>query len=338
MKKMKRISALFLVAALVTGLFCGCGKGEVNGEKTNQEKTYKVAMVTSSPVSDGGWSAACYNSLMDAAEQMGWETAYTDALEVSAFADSITSYCDLGYDLIFATGNEFQDAVKAVAPNYPDVCFALINGDESALMDNVASMMPDARQIGLMVGLLAGIMSKTGVIGFVGGYELDTTKTKLEYMEKGAKYINPEIKVLSAYAGSFSDTAKGMELANGMLAEGADFFYGDASAVDAGVRQAIDAANEKAGAIEIYDVAQPAESLGLNPCIITSACADNAAMLVECMKMVQDGTFTGTTVYGTLANGGLWVGEINDELITPEQKEQYLDLMEQLENDTLDIA
>lgn len=339
MKNTKKILALLLVLAMTVCLFAGCG-GTGSGDTASDDggKVYKIAMVTSAPITDGGWSAACYTAMMDAVEGTDWESAYTDNLEVSGFADAITSYCDLGYDLIFLAGNEFQDAVKSISPNYPDVNFAVLNGDETALADNVAAMMPDAREIGLMVGLLAGIMSKTEVVGFVGGFEIDTTTTKLEYMEKGAQYINPNIRVLSAYAGSFSDTAKGMELANGMISEGADVFYGDASAVDSGVRQAADAANEANGEISIYDIAQPADSLGQNPCIITSACADNAAMIRECMKAVEAGTFGGETVYGTLANGGLWVGEINDELVSAEQQEQYLELIELLKNGELDIA
>lgn len=338
MKTWKKALALILVLALGAGLLAGCGSSEKPAASDGGDgKVYKVAMVNDSPISDGGWGASCYNAMMDAAEAMGWETAYTDEIDVSGFADAITSYCDLGYDLIYLAGNQFQDACISVAPNYPDVNFAILNGDESVLADNVTSMLPDARQIGLIAGLLAGIMSETEVIGFVGGYEIDTTKTKLEYMEKGAQYINPNIKCLSAYAGSFSDTAKGMELGNNMIAEGADFFYGDASSIDSGVRQAIDAANTSSGSIKIYDVAQPSDSLGQNPCIICSACTDNSAMIKACMEDIEAGTFGGKTIYGNLANGGLWAGEMNTELMTQEQQDQYMDLIEQLKNDELPI-
>ena len=86
-----------------------------------------------------------------------------------------------------------------------------------------------------MAGALAGLMTKTNNIGFIGGMELDTTKAKVECYEKAAQKINPDIKVSSAYAGSFSDTAKGKEIAASMVTTyDVDVMFGDASAVDTG--------------------------------------------------------------------------------------------------------
>jgi aspartyl-tRNA synthetase len=57
-------------------------------------------MICDSSISDGGWGAACYNGMTAGAATRGWETAYTDSIEQSAYADTMISYCDLGYDLI----------------------------------------------------------------------------------------------------------------------------------------------------------------------------------------------------------------------------------------------
>ena len=293
------------------------------------DKVYKVAMICDSSISDGGWGAACYNAMVTAAEANGWEHMYTDSIEVSAYVESMTSYCALGYDMIFAPGNQYSDAVKEVAAEYPDVYFAVLNGNEKLPTDNITSVLPNADQIGYLAGAMAGLMSKTNVLGFIGGMELDTTKAKLAGYEAAAKAVNPNIKVLSAYAGSFSDTAKGMELAASMISEGADVFFGDASAVDSGARQAIDNANGS-GEIKIYDIGQPADLLGQNPCIITSVVTDNAGMLGLCMQAVENGTFGNAVVYGTLENGCLTVGKINEDLVPAEIATKYLDLVDQI--------
>ena len=170
-------------------------------------------MISDSSVSDGGWGASCYQAMVDAAAEKGWETVYTDNVATSDYATVMTDYAELGYDLIFAPGNQYTDAVKQVAEEYPEIKFALLNGTVET--DNIQSILPDAEQIGYMAGALAGLMSKTNNIGFIGGMELDTTKAKVECYEKAAQKINPDIKVSSAYAGSFSDTAKGKE--NGLL-------------------------------------------------------------------------------------------------------------------------
>jgi len=340
---MKKIISLVLALCLALAL-TACGgtkKAETSAaaatdsaaSSTAPGKTYKVAMICDSPISDGGWGAACYNGMVDAAKANGWETAYTDSIDQSAYADSMISYCDLGYDMIFAPGNQYSDAVVQVAKDYPKVYFAVLNGSETLPTDNITSILPDAKQIGSIAGIFAGVLSKTNVIGFIGGMELDTTKAKLANFESAAKVINPSIKAVSAYAGSFNDTAKGMELAASMINQKADVFFGDASAVDSGARQAIDKTNGT-GDINIVDIGQPSDLLGQNPCVACSVVTDNAGMLGLCMKAVQGGTFGKQVVYGNLANGCVYLGKYNDKLVSADNQKKINDYVAKLKDGT----
>ncbi|MEG2222646.1 MAG: BMP family protein, partial [Oscillospiraceae bacterium] len=227
---MKKLLALLLTLTMVAALAaCGAKPAEPAAPAEGDAapaKVYKVAMICDSSISDGGWGAACYSAMVAAAEAKGWETKVTDSIDVAAYADTIDSYCQLGFDMIFAPGNQYTDATKQVAANYPDICFALLNGTKDDVSDNIMAILPDADQIGYMAGALAGLMTKTNVLGFIGGVEIDTTKAKLAGYEAAAKVVNPDITVKSAYAGGFSDTAKGMELAKGMIGEKADVFFG----------------------------------------------------------------------------------------------------------------
>ena len=159
-------------------------------------------------------------------------------------------------------------------------------------------------------------MTESGKLGFIGGMELDTTKGKIAGFEEAAKYVAEQegktVELLPVpYANSFSDAPKGKEFATELISQGADVFFGDASAVDSGAREAIDDANTAAGSIKIYDIGQPADILGQNPCIICSQVTDNSAMIVASMEAVEAGTFGGNTVYGTLENNTLSAGAIN---------------------------
>ena len=335
---MKKILSLLLAVCLALALTaCGGAAKESAAPDASAAasgtpaKTYKVAMICDSAISDGGWGAACYNGMVDAAKANGWETAYTDSIDQSAYADSMISYCDLGYDMIFAPGNQYSDAVVQVAADYPNVYFAVLNGSETLPTANIASILPDAKQIGSIAGVIAGTMSKSNVIGFIGGMELDTTKAKLANFESAAKVINPSISVVSAYAGSFNDTAKGMELAASMINDGADVFFGDASAVDSGARQAIDQKNGT-GAIGIFDIGQPADLLGQNPCVICSVVTDNAGMIGLCMKDVQGGTFGNKVVYGNLENGCIYLGKFDDKLVDTDTQTKITDNVKKIQD------
>ena len=104
-------------------------------------------------------------------------THLSDSIEQSAYFDTIDSYCTLGYDMIYAPGNQYTDAVLQAAAEYPDIAFALLNGaaDTPAKAENgnVSSLLPNATQIGWIAGALAGLMTETGTIAFIGGMELD---------------------------------------------------------------------------------------------------------------------------------------------------------------------
>ena len=299
---------------------------------------YKVAMICDSSINDGGWGAACYNAMVAAAEKKGWQTEVTDSISQDSYYDSIVAYCALGYDMIYAPGNQYTDAVLQAAEEYPDVAFALLNGavdtPEKAVNKNVSSLLPNAQQIGWIAGALAGLMTETGKLGFIGGMELDTTKGKIAGFEEAAKYVAEQegktVELLNVpYANSFSDAPKGKEFATELIAQGADVFFGDASAVDSGAREAIDAANAAAGEVKIYDIGQPADILGQNECIICSQVTDNSAMIVASMQAVIDGTFGGATLYGTLQNNTLSAGALSD-LVPADVQEKYLAYIDQM--------
>ncbi|MDR1778266.1 MAG: BMP family protein [Clostridiales Family XIII bacterium] len=328
---MKRWIAVILAVVLVLAL-AGCGSDDKD-TGGDEAKTYKIAMVMDSSISDGGWGTACYSALVSASEDLGWEVAYTDSIKQSDYVSSIESYCQLGYDMIFLPGNQYSDATVQVAADYPDIAFVVLNGAETLPTDNIVSILPNADQIGYIAGVFAGLVDETNVIGFIGGMELDTTLAKLAGYTAAAQAINPDIEVLTAYAGSFDDSAKGMELAKSMIDQKADVFFGDASAVDSGARQAIDTANGD-GAITIYDIGQPADILGQNPCVIGSVVTDNAGMLKICMQDLIDGNFGNKVVYGSLENDCLSLGALNEDLLSAEVREQIQDYVAQIEAGT----
>ena len=350
---MKKILALLLALVMVLGLVACAGDTNTNttdDSTTNQTDTtdttdtsdstkeYKVAMICDSSISDGGWGMSCYNAMVDAAAKYGWATEVSDSISQSDYYESIVAYCELDYDLIYAPGNQYTDAVLQAASEYPDVCFALLNGGEDtpaqAVNGNVTSLLPDATQVGWIAGALAGLMTETGTIAFIGGMELDTTQGKYAGYAEAAAYVGEqEGKTVTTldivYSNSFSASDKGIEFAKAMMDQGADVFFGDASSVDSGARQAIDEANAANGEITVYDIAQPSDLLGQNECIIGSQVTDNASLVGLCMEAVQDGTFGGEVIYGTMQNGALSAGAVSD-LVPAEKQDKYDEYIQQM--------
>ena len=219
----------------------------------------------------------------------------------------------------------------------PEIAFALLNGaaDTPAKAENgnVSSLLPNATQIGWIAGALAGLMTETGTIAFIGGMELDTTKGKYEGYKESAAYVAEKAGKTATtldivYSNSFSASDKGIE-----FDKGADVFFGDASAVDSGARQAIDEYNAAQGSVKVFDIAQPADLLGQNECIIGSQVTDNSAMVGSCMEAVEAGKLGGDVIYGTLENGALSAGAVSD-LVPAEIKDQYNAYIEEMKAGT----
>lgn len=315
-------------AAAATTAAASKAAGTTAAAANTSGKKYKIAMVLDSSVSDGGWGASCYQAMLDAAKEKGWETAYTDNVKQSDYATSFTDYCDQGYNLIFAPGNQYSDAVSQVAEEYPDIDFCLLNGIIET--KNITSVMPDAKQIGYLAGALAGLLSKSNSIGFIGGMELDTTKSKLECYTKAAQKVNPSIKVQSAYAGSFSDTAKGKEIASTMISsQNVDVLFGDASAVDAGAREACKSAGK------CIDIGQPGDLGKAEDTVIAcSVVTDNAALVKQCMDDVESGKYGSKTVSGNLQNGCLSIGTFSTSLVPADIQKKYAEYVDQIKAGT----
>ena len=205
---MKKLFALLLSLAMLLSLAaCGGTDDTAQGDDTTQTeetgsetggeaKEYKVAMICDSSISDGGWGMSCYNAMEDAAAEHGWTTEVSDMIAQSAYYETIVTYCDLGYDLIYAPGNQYTDAVLQAAEEYPDVAFALLNGGtgtpDQATNGNVTSLLPDAQQVGWIAGALAGLMTESGTIAFIGGMELDTTVGKYDGYAEAAAYVGEQ--------------------------------------------------------------------------------------------------------------------------------------------------
>lgn len=289
----------------------------------NESGKRRIAMVFNAPINDGGWGSSCYEAMVKAAEECGWETAYSENVATADYGATMQAYIDMGYDLVYLPGNEYQSSVLQVSKDNPDAKFLVLNGTE--VNDGIQAAMPDAVQIGQCAGALAGLLTKTDSIGFIGGIEIDTTLQKLEGYTQAAQKVNPKVRVTSAYAGSFNDAAKGKEIATSMCSSNAvDVMFGDASVVDAGAREA------QAGFPGTYNIGQPNDLGGADdPLVPNSVVTDNVVLIVQCMLDYEAGEYGNKTVLGDLSNGGVSVGTFSS-IVPPEIQEEYLQIIDQI--------
>lgn len=229
---LKKIVCLITVLIMTASSLVGCGGNKDNGAK---KEDLKIAMVTSvGGVTDGSFNQSAWEGLQKAEKDLGIKASYIESKQEADYVTNLEQAVDNNNDLILATGFPMQQALLEAAKNYPEQKFAIVDvdyGEETP--DNVTCISFNEEQSGYVVGLVAGKMTKTNKVGFVGGMNNVVIKKFQVGYEAGVKEANSNAKVLVQYVNSFADQAKGKSIANQMYNNNADILF--ACAGDSGL-------------------------------------------------------------------------------------------------------
>ena len=293
--------ALSLSGALIaTGGSCG-KKQDTPNPIQGKEKKIKAGLVTDTGgVGDKSFNAQAWAGLQKAEKELGVQVKYVESKQNADYVTNLTKFAEAKYDVVFAVGFLMQDALKEVAVKFPKVKFAIIDGDPPTSSNCVAYKFRE-EEGSFLAGALAASMSKSGVLGFVGGMEMPLIK-KFEYgYQAGAYAIKPDIQTRVAYVGDFNDSQKGMELALSQMGMKADIVYHAAGKAGIGVIKAAQTKGEGYYAIGV-DKDQDDEAPGR---VLTSMVKRVDVAVFEVCKQVKEGHFNSGTVELGLKEDGI---------------------------------
>jgi basic membrane protein A len=286
----------------------GCQKKSA----TPAAASYAVGMVTDvGGINDQSFNQSAWEGLQKAGTDLTIKVSYKESKQDADYAPNLETMLDAKNNLIWGIGYMMADAVKAAATKNPKQMYAIIDQDYGKDTPvNVVGVTFKAEQSSFLVGYIAGKMTKTGKVGFVGGMTGPLIAAFQFGYEAGVKQANPKVKIMSQYAESFSDAAKGKAIATQMYQSGCDIVYHAAGGVGNGV---IEAAKEK----NKYAIGVDRDQNYLAPDnVITSAMkrVDNGVYNV--VKQLKDGTLKGgTTITYGLAEGGVDIAPTSNKLV-----------------------
>ena len=275
------------------------------------KKTFRAALVLDTGgVDDKSFNAAAFAGLTKAKLDLGLGdkgVAMVESKTPSDYKSNITNYAAQGYDVVFAVGFKMQDALKEVAPQFPNVKFAIVDGSDPK-EPNCSALQFKEEQGCFLAGFLAASVSKTKKIGFVGGEEIDLIKKFEAGYRAGAKAagFDPDKQVLRSYTGDWNDTAKGRSNADLEFGNGADILFAAAGKAGLGVITAAEAKGKGYYAIGV-DQDQDAVSKGR---VLTSMVKHVDTAVFDTISRVKEGKFqAGANVYD-LKQGGVGLSEM----------------------------
>ena len=257
---------------------------------------------------------AAYAGAKKAQDQWGFKLTEVTPSQSTDTELTLRRLAKLKYDLIIGVGFLFQEPMKRVASEFPDVKFALI--DAVIEQPNVASLTYRAHEGTFLAGVIAALKTETKHIGFIGGMKVPLVEAFEIGFAAGIKATNPDIKFTADYVGvtpqAFNDPAKAKELALAQYNnKGIDIILAAAGASGLGV---LEAAKTTKKSIIWVDSNGNNLAPGL---VLTSVIKGVEISIYETIKSVQEGNFSGGLKDYGLKEGGVEyiVDDVNRELL-----------------------
>ena len=260
---------------------------------------------------------AAYAGAKKAQDQWGFKLTEVTPSQSTDTELTLRRLAKLKYDLIIGVGFLFQEPMKRVASEFPEVKFALI--DAVIEQPNVASLTYRAHEGTFLAGVIAALKTETKQIGFIGGMKVPLVEAFEIGFAAGIKAANPDIKFTADYVGvtpqAFNDPAKAKELALAQYNNrGIDIILAAAGASGLGV---LEAAKTTKKSIIWVDANGNNLAPGL---VLTSVIKGVEISVYETIKSTQEGNFSGGRKDYGLKEGGVEyiVDDVNSELLSDE--------------------
>lgn len=260
---------------------------------------------------DQSFNEAAYNGVVKYTEVTGETVREFEPQSEEQFEQALRRFSRDGASPIALIGFAFESALETVAAEFPDTQYAII--DTVVDLPNVRSVVFSEHEGSYLVGVLAGMASESGTVGFVGGMDIPLiSKFACGYVQ-GVRSVNADAKIIQNMTGTtgaaWNDPVRGGELASGQISQGADVIYHAAGPTGRGVLQAAaDAGILGIGVDSNQNWMQPGS-------VLTSMLKRVDVGVFDAFNDAREGNFTGGTVVMGVAEDG--VGYSLDEHNAP---------------------
>ena len=272
----------------------------------------KIAMIVESTVDDKGWCQSMHDAIMAVQKKYGSalvEYSYSEKMKPVDAGSAARQYVAKGYDIIIGHGAQYKNVMLEMAEEFPKTTFAFGTSGEIG-PKNVFTYMPESEETGYINGIIAGLVTKTNIVGVVGPVDGGDAARYNRGFVLGVKASNPKAQVQIAYTGSFGDFVKAAELAQTQIKAGADVLTGSAQQALGGLRAVAEYKDKP-----IWWLGQDTAQLGIPESYKVIAAAGYAyeAVVETLIDKRQAGVLGGECIPLNFANAG-FVYAFNDKV------------------------
>jgi basic membrane protein A len=215
-----------LAAAAIALAACGGSSSGGSAGSAGGGSSTKVAVLAPGTDNDGSWGQAVTIGAKAAAERTRAKLSIGDNLnDPSQYQQQGAAYASQGYNLVVIANGSDPDVAVKLAKQFPNVqfCEAAVTIDN--MPPNLCTYNPIFQNGDFLAGALGAMVSKTGHVGVIGGFDFPVLDSEMEGFILGARYINPNIKVSETFINTWTDVATARAAAAAQIAAGADVLF-----------------------------------------------------------------------------------------------------------------
>ncbi len=300
-------AGFLLIIALMMGTLAACG-GATTSENKNLDKP--VVFGAYATAIEEPWDGVIHSALTKAKDAGKIEYTYTDDIGYAGDMERILREVaeQTKPNIIFGDAFGNEEAVRRVAKDYPEIAFVFGSGG-GPVEPNFSVFDNWIHEPAYLSGMLAGGLTKSNVIGVVGGMPVPEVNRIINAFIAGAEAVNPDVDVKTSFINSWFDPAAAKEAALAQVDAGADVLFAERFGV-------IEAAAEN-GLLSFGNMSDQRE---LAPESVVSGPVWSMEPTVEyIINQVKGGTYTAQDLkdFSMVAKGGASLAPINSAINAP---------------------
>ena len=318
---MKSISGTVVISVIALAL-AACRSASY-GAADDKSKVHVGIVFDIGGKDDRSFNAAAWQGVSRAAKDFPIVLRDVEPGDPTSIEPAMRAFAERGYELIIGVGFSETPNIEAVAKDYPNLNFAIVDGVSQ--LPNVSSLIFKEHEGSYLVGMIAAITSKTGTLGFLGGMDIPLIHKFETGYEEGARAVNPRIRVIPNFVGvtdaAWNDPVKGKELARTQIEKGADVIFAAAGNSGLGAFDAVEQyGKDSQGRAKRFVIGVDSNQNWVKPGFVLTSMVkrvDNAVYQIV-RDRVANHPISGVHVYGLDNEGiGYAVDQYNQDLISP---------------------
>jgi basic membrane protein A len=299
----KKFALIVVLVMVFSVVLAACGGGS---DDCSNEDVFCVGLVTDvGEVDDKSFNQSAWEGVQKALDDgVADKVEYIETKDAKDYGTNIALFADEGYDVIVTVGFGLGEATAAAAAEYPDVDFIGVDQFYAETIPNVVGLLFPEWKAGFEAGALAGMLTETKLLAGVYGTDLVPAVVAFaEGFEDGAKYIDPEIEVITTYhpggfATGFTDPEWGGATSKQAIEQGADVIF--AAGGKTGNGGLIETANYDGVYCIGVDTDQWLTVPEAHNCLVSSAMKLITPGVADLISMSADGALPAGNFFGSI--------------------------------------